>query len=404
MMQDAAAAGGWSEMTRAQRERLARTRFRGRRRRLAYRVLADMAATSDPQRFDTEDELYAEVLKRVTSSIEMQESQDGPGRGGAGGASGAQAFGYPFTGASLVYGPRVNYAAREYWSPHPPDGYAVRTDRARNRRLRSLPRGRRHEVYGDVDDYSFDLTANGQADFFNAITKLFVPQPPHRRSLIHCDYLVSLVQFRSFAATIGQAEFNRRAAAYGPSRLRLTWDLFSHLEHDPHMIGAPGPLASLQEYTPANEADLVIGDHVYFWNHQAYDLVNAGVGNAWRLENTILVDHVGNRDVFLGHGSGRKSPGELRSKLAEEYNDVVDMATPIARRADRGDAAATTDIAARFPNVHKVGTTWRVQGITDFGVAIDLELRHIRANDVVGPHDPGDPSRMYPVRRPIESA
>ena len=398
--------GSFVELTRTQRERFARTRFRGRRRRLAYRVLADMAEASNELRYDNEDELFVEVLKRVTSSLHMQDSQDGERRTSrsTGQDYTVHAFGYPFTGGSLLYGARVNHAAREYWTPNPPDAYAVRRDRARNRRLRALPRGRRHEVYGDADDYSFDLTASGQADFFSAVTKLFIPQPPHRRSLIHCDYLISLVQMRSFAATLGQAEFNRRATAYGPSRLRLTYDLFSSLEFDPSGGGAPGPLASLQLFTPGSEADFVIGDHVYFFNHQAYDLLNATVGNAWRLENTILIDRRGRTDLFLGHGSGRKTAAQLRAKLAEEYNDVADMALRLAGRADRGDATASADMATRFPNVKKVGAEWRVQGTTDDGVAVDLELRRIHGTDVVGPHDPADPSRMYPVRRPIESA
>jgi hypothetical protein len=228
MMVDSTASGGWREMTRGRRESFVRARFRGRRRRIAYEVLRDMAAASNELNFDTEDELHNEVLKRVTSSMIMQDTQDGERHTNAAGQSNTvHAFGYPFTGGSLLYGARVNYAAKDYWTPNPPDGYAVRRDAARNRTLRGLPRGQRHTVYGDADDYSFDLTAAGQADFFSAVTKLFVPQPPHKRSLIHCDYLISLVHLRSFAATIGQAEFNRRATTYGTAALRLTWDLFS---------------------------------------------------------------------------------------------------------------------------------------------------------------------------------
>jgi len=195
-----------------------------------------------------------------------------------------------------------------------------------------------------------------------------VPQPPHKRSLIHCDYLISLVHLRSLAATIGQAEFNRRATTYGPAALRLTWDLFSHLEFDPHGGGTPGSLASLQLVHPASEGDFVIGDHVYYWNHQAYDLLNQEIGNAWRLENTILVDRRGSTDIFLGHGSGRLTKQQLRGKLADEYNDVADRALRTAHRADRGDAAAASDMGTFFPNVKKVAGRWRVQGTTDFGV------------------------------------
>ena len=405
MLSDPATPGTRRAMTRAQREAFVRARFRGRRRRIAYEVVRDMAATSNALNFDTEDELYVEVLKRVTSSIVMQDSQDGERRTGRSGESyTAHAFGYPFTGGSLLYGPRVNFAAKDYWAPNPPDSYAVRTDSTKNRQLRSLPRGQRHTVYGDAGaSYSFGLTPAGEADFFSAITKLFIPQPPHKRALIHCDYLISLVHLRSFAATIGQSEFNRRATTYGPSRLQLRWNLFSDLEFDPAGGGAPGPLASLQVVHPANEDDLIIGDHVYYWNHRTYDLLNEGIGNAWRLENTILIDRRSGADVFLGHGSGRMSKNQLRAKLADEYNDVADRALRLAHRADRGDAAATSEMVTSFPNVKKVSGVWRVMG-SKFGAALDIELRRIHGSEVLGPYDPWNPARMYAVRRPIESA
>jgi hypothetical protein len=404
MLQDAAASGGWRAMTRAQREAFVRRRFRGRRRRLAYRILADMAATSNPLNYDTEDELYDEVLKRVTSSVLMQESQDGARRTTRDGVEyTVRAFGYPFSGGALFYGPRVNYAAKDYWTPGPPDAYARRSDRTQQRRVRGLPRRRRHEVFGDQPPgYRFTLTPAGHADFFSAVTKLFIPQSPHKQSLIHCDYLLSLVQLRSFAATLGKPEFNRRAAAYPAASLTLTALLFSQLEFSPSSGGTPGPLASLQRVQPASEADFVIGDHVYFFNHQAYDLINERKGNAWRLENTILIDRRGGTDLFLGHGSGRKTAAQLRAKLATEYNDVADMAIQLTRRADRGEQAAQDALRDEFPRVVKDAGRWRVRG-TAWRVPVDIELRRIRGDEVVGPYNPSDPTQLYHVRRPIES-
>ena len=406
-LHDAAGAGGWRDMPRAEREAFARARFRGRRRRLAFRILADMASATGELRFNDPGELYAEVLKRVTSSVVMQETQQHLRRGD----STVQAFGYPFSGPSLLYGPRVNHAARNHWKPRPPDDYAVRRDRAANRRLRSLPRNRRHEVYGDMDDYGWELTDAGKADPFTAIMRLFVPQPAHRRTLIHCDYLISLVHFRSFAATIGQREFNRRVASFGPEKIRLRYDLFTDLQSDPALVGPHGALASLQVVRPADEHDMLVGDHVYFFNHAAYDPLNERIGNAWRLENALLIDRLGGSnddrrtgtDVFLGHGSGRKTSQQMRAKLAEEYNDVVAMAQPVAARVDRGDAAASTEMTTRFPNVRKVGTLWRIIG-SGFAGDVDVELRRVAPAEVIGPHDPEDQSLMYPVRRPIESA
>jgi hypothetical protein len=402
-----ASSGTWREMLRPEREAFSRRHYRGRRRSLAFRIMADMASATEAMRFDDEEELRVELLKRVTSSVVMQQSQEHV----AVGDGTQQAFGYPFSGPALLYGPRVNYSARTYWTPRPPDDYAWRGDRAKNRRLRSLPRHERHTVYGDMDDYSWSLTDTGKRDPYNAVMKLFVPQPAHRRTLLHCDYLISLVHFRSFAATLGQAEFNRRVDQYGPEKMILRFDLFSDLETDTSLVGPPGPLASLQLVRPADEFDFVVGDHVYFFNHAAYDPLNENVGNAWRLENALLIDRLGGSnddrtrgtDVFLGHGSGRKTSHQMKAKLAEEYNDVVAMALPIATRADRGDAAATTELSTRFPNVHKVGTEWRVQGDGLAG-AVDVVLRRILPDEVIGPKDPDDPGQMYPVRRPMQSA
>ena len=138
-LQDAGSPGGWREMPRPEREAFARARFRGRRRSLAFRVMADMASATAGLRFDDLDELYAEVLKRVTSSV--ADAAVPGARAAARQRRPIQAFGYPFSGSALLYGPRVNYSARNYWTPRPPDAYARRTDRVRNRRLASMRRG-----------------------------------------------------------------------------------------------------------------------------------------------------------------------------------------------------------------------------------------------------------------------
>jgi hypothetical protein len=52
----------------------------------------------------------------------------------------------------------------------------------------------------------------------------------------------------------------------------------------------------------------------------------------------------------------------------------------------------------------KVGSKWHVQGRTDSGQNLDLELRRIHGREVLVPHDPANPAQVYEVRRPIESA
>lgn len=97
---------------------------------------------------------------------------------------------------------------------------------------------------------------------------------------------MSLVHFQSLAQTVGKTEFNRRLKAYGTKKIILRWNAFSDLQIDTDLAkpGIQRELRSLQVSHPSSPDDLVIGDHVYFWNHQAYDLINEKIGNAWRLK------------------------------------------------------------------------------------------------------------------------
>jgi hypothetical protein len=394
----------FSEMTRRQRRRFARRHFRrSRDRSRAVEILEDMARAADAFRFDNEAELETEVQKRIATSRLMQESQTAVGDN--------KAFGYPFTNPSLYWGPRVNYAARDYWEPPVVDNYSRRRDRAKRVRIAGLPRWRRYEVYGDPEpgEYSWGLTAAGKADPYSAINQLFRPQSPHKRTLIHCDYLVSLVHYRSYAAAVGRTEFNRRLQAFGVDRIRLRYDAFSDLDLSAVVGGATVPgIGSLQTLRPSSPADLVIGDHVYFWNHSAYDVLNQEIGNAWRLENAVLIER--NRrgeDIFLGHGSGRKTARQMRAKLAHEYNDVAGIALRLVAQTRSGSSSARAraedQLRTRFPNVHRVGSEWRIQGTNLEGVVVDEVLREIRPHEVIGLYDPVDPTQMYQVRRPAES-
>ncbi|MDE2093734.1 MAG: DUF4157 domain-containing protein [Burkholderiales bacterium] len=389
-------------------------------------VMEDMAAAADAFDFKDNLELESEIDKRVSTVSHMEESQATtekiPGDKRA-------AFGYPFTGASALYGPRVNYAARDYWEPAVVDAYAVRTDKAKNAQLKAKPRRERCSVYGDpCADYGWRLSKNGRSDPYHAIAYLFAPQPPHKRSLIHCDYLISLVNFMSLADAVGAAEFNKRVAAFGADRIVLKWNAFMDLhavtlERNPDAswkkdaagnMKAIWGLGSTQRVRPSSEADLVIGDHVVFFNHLAYDLINERIGNAWRLENAVLVDRGRGKDRFLGHGSGYKTADEMRAKLAEEYNDVARQALRLVAKTQSRDkkanAAALADLTAKFPNVRQVGTDWRAQGVPGLlkdsacPKTVDQKLREIKPSEVIGPKSPCDPAQMNEVERPIESA
>jgi hypothetical protein len=394
---------------------------------LAHSVMEDMAAAADPFDFADESELQLEIVKRLSTVGHMKESQETvekiPG-------DKRSAFGYPFTGASILYGPRVNYAARSFWEPPVPDSYATRTDRIKNKELLNKPRSERCTVYGDpCYDYGWKLSAAGKADPYNAIKNLFLPQPPKRRTLIHCDYLISLVNLMSIADAVGPSEFKKRIEAFGTDKVFLKWNAFTDLhvwtfertatgEFKKTAAGGAIPLkglASTQSVQPTTEADLVIGDHVVFFNHLAYDLINERIGNAWRLENAVLVGKdSGGRDIFLGHGSGYKTANQMRAKLAEEYNAVAKKALDLIAQSKSPNkktlAAAVIDLSTKFPSVKQVDSDWRIQGVPrligNLGCprTIDEKLRPIKSEDVLGPKSPCEPTKMNKVERPIESA
>jgi Domain of unknown function (DUF4157) len=380
-------------------------------RTLASAVMQDMADAGDTFDFADEAELEREIVKRVSTSEHMKESQKTF-------AGDKKAFGYPFTSPAALYGPRVNHDARDYWQPAVPDNYAVRTDKKKNADLMKRPRHERCHVYNDpCGTYSWKLTDKGKADVYQAIVRLFNPQQPHKRTLIHCDYLVSLVQFRSFADAVGVAEFNKRVKAFGLANVILRWNAFDELHVEMVVRGVGGrdvtkpALGSLQSVQPSSEADLIIGDHVVFYNHIAYDLINAKVGNAWRLENAVLIGKQPNsKDIFLGHGSGRQTTLQMKAILAGEYNKVVRMALDLTKRAQspgKGQAPALNDLSTRFPHVTKVAGEWRVQGTSNLIPScphiVDVQLREISESDVLGLKNPCDPTTMWWVQRPIES-
>ena len=355
-------------------------------------VIRDMAAASDIMDFATRDELRTELIKRVTMTEVMQDSQVT--------SKGMSGFGYPFTRPSLYWGPRVNFAAKDFWEPAPPDGYSLREDPAKRAQIGGKPRSERYAVYGDqAGGYSFKLSATGAADPYEAILKLFEPQAAHKRTLIHCDYLISLVHFRAFMATLGKPAFNARVKAYGPNKVTLRWDLFQELQ-----VNLPGAargttrpgLGSIRPMRPTSPADLVIGDHVFFYNHRSYDVINRRIGNAWRLENALLIARHGGTDVFLGHGSGRKTDADMRAKLAEEYNDVANMALLLVQRTKPGRSAATraaarTELASKFPGVVQVGGRWRVVGNGIFDLPVDIPLSRLRASQIPACSTPQTP-------------
>ena len=395
-----------AEMSRHDREAFVRAHHWTNRRE-ASAVMEDMAVPADPFDFADEAELQSEIVKRLSTVRHMEESQRTietiPGEH-------RSAFGYPYGHDTGPYGPRVNFAARQYWEPTVADGYARRTDAAKNRDLRARSRDQRCAVYDDpCGSYEWHLSPAGKLDPYRAVSTLFVPQEPHKRTLIHCDYLISAVQLMSLADAIGPDAFARRIKAFGADRFVLRWNAFADL----HLGTVAGRgLASTQEARPSSEADLVIGDHVVFFNHLAYDLINTA-GHPWRLENAVVIRKAGRRTVFLGHGSGERNAEQMRRRLAEEFNTVARDARRLVAATESANetvrAGARRELAQR--NIVQVGPQWRIRGVPKLLIdlrcprTVDVPLRDdLSEHDVLGLRHPCEPARLYKVERPIESA
>jgi Domain of unknown function (DUF4157)/Protein-glutamine gamma-glutamyltransferase len=367
------------DMTLKQRKEFVQRHFEKKDRTFADRILEDIVQSSDILNFKDEEELKTEIFKRMTTSRVMQKTQDLFGN----------AFEYPNKPKAKEclpgnekgdkINPRVNKAAEKYWGP----------------------------VQYEKGSYYFELSGEGKQNAYQALKTLFTPQNSIcNMTLIHCDYLASVVHFLTFAETIGPKEFDLRVKS-GKIEMRLTYYGFQYLEDRGAFKSAAG--VSLQEVRPPSENDLIIGDHVIFWNHRAYDDLNQKIGNAWRLENAILIDKKGKEDIFEGHGSGIKTKKGLLQRLAHEFNVVIKMAQSVIAKIRNKDpkksAAGQEERETRFPNLQEESGVWKIH--TRYKKSYDVKTvdeENPETNpDMLGLRDPDDPSRLYWVKRPVES-
>jgi hypothetical protein len=355
-----------------------------RHRDLADRIIDDMEESGEDLYFRDLDELRREIATRIETSTAMQATQEGPG---------SRAFAYPRRGRNNYYGPRVNYAAREYWEPSVPDNYRVRR-----------PAEAMHPSDPDLAQggaYHFTLNNAGRLNGYQALMSLFEPQSHVRhKTLIHCDRLANLIHFRSFAVTLGSREFNRRVEG-GIIPLVLRYNGYFDIRYS-DVVGSvvvgtgPATRVHLRVVNPNNRRDFLIGDHVVFHNHRHYDLLMeiAGRTGVWRLEHAILIDRQGSDperdDIFLGHGSGRRNEQGIKRVLRTHFNNMVGHARRMLLRdyigLERRFSGRLTRSGREF-----YFERWRIHEITE--------------NDVPGLYDP----RTYPggslfqVHRPAES-
>jgi hypothetical protein len=305
-------------------------------------------------------DIVRDVRQRALASLYMQQTQKGTQT-----SKGlAKGFSYPNRKGdeTLGVGPRVNEAARTFWGP----------------------------VQGAQGTYFFNLSPAGKANAYEAIVTLFTEQVnPHLRTLIHCDYLVSVIEYRAWAETIGVEKFNQNVKL-GNIPLVLKYNGFSDLTRTLTLSNAPTsrtvtPDEPLTLVEVSSESDLIIGDHVVFFNDPTYDALTQGDPDVWRLENAIVVDSARGQHLYQGHGYSSPVPKSvLMDAMCNKYNLHVDRTLALINKEKTAPTAATRTAAAAerkrlYPNVRpKVGGTgWEVAGhsdIADRDVARDLKF------------------------------
>jgi hypothetical protein len=149
--------------------------------------------------------------------------------------------------------------------------------------------------------YYFELSDEGKENGYQALRKLFTSQSSIcDKTLIHCDTLITLIKALAYADMFGEKQFNERIRS-GQLNIWLTYDGMSIKDKD----DSKTPVSvSYYSFVPSNKKDLVIGDHVVFWNHLAYDAITVKSPGPWRLVNAILVEKdAEGTDRLEGHGA-----------------------------------------------------------------------------------------------------
>lgn len=334
-------------------------------------IINDMWESGDQLYYETIDDIIEEVKKRALTAKYMRMSQ--------GSTVINKGFSYPDRKKDNTLGceSKVNDDAKDYWEKITCDKY-----------------------------YCFKLSDKGKEKPYTALVKLFTEHPKKnacKRTLIHCDYLYTVIAMRSHAETIGEEKFNSLVKE-GKIVLVLRWDGFRSL------IGTsekPDKTVSLQEIEVANEKDLIIGDHCIFYNHETYDCLNENKKHPWRLENAVITVRKNGKNRYQGHGYfSPVTKVHMYNGMLGQYNKLVNEA-----KKNINDSEKLKEF-----NVKKENNQYFIEGKGLCGKQVKRKLSTINLTDIdidndkmkyeedskfLGLRDPC--SGKIKVRRPIES-
>lgn len=264
------------------------------RKRLIESIILDMHKSSDALFYNSDKELVYEIRKRAVTSLDMRVSQ--------GKSRGKKPTDYPPRTADS-WAAIAGSEAAPYWV-----------------------------VTVVTGDYNFTLSALGKNNAYEALVKLIFAHKTEKsqRSLMHCDYLVSAIHYKVMAESMGSAIFDKEVKD-GNIQIKLQdmsiGDILQkNLESEKNK--------SLWKVELNSENELIIGDHVIFYNHPAYDDLNKNIGQSWRLENAIIIDNEGSGKTkrFQGHGYfSPKTRGDFIIAMRDKFNTLVTRADALVR-------------------------------------------------------------------------
>ena len=344
------------------------------RRDLIKDIIWNMHSVSDKLYYEA-TEFWDEIRKRAITSLDMRVTQ--------GKTTSNMPAGYPNDKLPA----RVNEMAKPYWTVHPSTA---------------------------KESYHFTLSATGKAHAYKALCNLLFihQQDKELRTLMHCDYMVSAIHYKAMADTMGTAKFDSMVKN-GELAIDLTpvsyWNItFKGNENESTAN------KSLRRMTISSENDIIIGDHLVFWNNEAYDDLNNNIGHSWRLENAIVSEGIGENRKFQGHGYfSPYKRDHFVDAMVGKFNELVTIALKYKNADNEKGAKAKfgyeVDGKMFYPVAKESGkwmiryhegghytNAWKTKPIKS------RELKMVSKNDYPAPFvKPGETSIV--AYRPIES-
>jgi hypothetical protein len=96
----------------------------------------------------------------------------------------------------------------------------------------------------------------------------------------------------------------------------------------------------------------------------------------------------------------------MKHSMLRQISNHVNRVKSLIKKLGSHSAKVRTQAQANlslYKNVKLVGGEYRIVGTAFYGISVDEPVRAPDIDELPGLYDPRDPSRLYPVLRPVES-